>query len=414
MYTYLDSIVLSRTIGAQWSPMDLHTTIVNQIYQAYSKVFLQLQSSLLVDPIWIDMAELMQAYGSYMGTLNEMLVLLADSPLTAVTPPSTGVKIVKYADAFRTSYKIDLVNAGHPVPPNFPAGDIRDLKLSRPVYKTDTTLIHDYCLVSVNGVIHPTDRDDEFGYVLEGATTFRKVRDNHLGIHSFLDVGKLTKYPLLPANITTDPEQALYNNLRFSIPANLAGKSAFLVLGGYLVFLDGTNFSKINDHVFHLNLSGLQLAERILESSQYIELYKYLGLPVSLANDSLVNITNMFTDEMILKYLQLPFTFLVTVDVANLFVESIEIKSCNIPGMFTAYNGEHVTYPLLTGHGKIAEYWSRFDEGFYSVTVGDPVYRNYVISYKPLWQQTVVNNSAVSTMPHMRMGGHFLRISGFN
>lgn len=414
MYTYLDSVVLSRTIGAQWSSMDLQDTIVNQIYQAYSKTYIRLSNPMLVDPIWIDMAELAQAYGSYMDTLNQMLVVLEDTSLTAVTPPSTEVKIVKYADAFRTSYKIDMVNTGRPVPPNFPVGDIRDLKLTRPVYKTDTTLIHDYCLVSVNGIIHPTDKDDEFGYVLEGATSFRKVRDNHLGIHSFLDIGKLTKYQLQADAITTDPEQSLYNNLRFSIPADITNKSVFLVLGGYLVFLDESNFNHIGDNVFHLNLSGLQLAERILESSQYIELHKYLDIPTSLANESLVNITELFTDEMILKYLQLPFTFLVTVDVANLLVESIEIRSCNIPGMFTAYNGEHVTYPLLTGHGKIAEYWSRYDEGFYSVTVGDPLYRNYVISYKPLWQQSVINNSAVSTMPHMRMGGHFLRISGFN
>lgn len=412
MYTYVGSAVLPRTIGGQWSNIDISDVLVYQLYQAYSKVYLNLSNPSLTNTIWVDLEFFSNEYASFNGTVNELLVSIGNMSLDyTLQGPSTNVKYVKYSDAFRSFYKIELCNVGYTYPANYPTGSMRDLNLTRAKYLTDMSLIHSHCLTSVNGIIHPTDTDGTKAYVLEGAVTMQRSRDNHLGIISFLDIGKLGKYKIDPTKVTTDPNQKLYKNLHFEIDGDLAGKQVFLVLGGYMVFLQEPYFKRISDNVFGLNLETMPILERLMESANYIDVLKYLNLPT----DTLTNIANLsqvMSDDIVKAYLTLPFTFLVSVETDFLFTDTIEVKNCNVPGMFTAYNYEQVTYPLIVGYGKIAEYWSTYEDQFYAVNVVDPFYRNYLFSAMNKLALTNVTNQQMPIETPFTTSGYFLRIGG--
>lgn len=413
MYTYIGSAVLPRTIGGQWSNTDISDTLVYQLYQVYSKVYLNLSHPSLANPIWVDLDFFSAQYSSFNGTVNEMLVAIGDISLDyTLNGPSTQVKYVKYSDAFRSFYKVAVCDRGRTYPDNFPKESLRDLQLTRDKYLTDMTLIHSNCLTSVNGIIHPTDTDGTNAYVIEGAVTMHRSRDNHLGIISFLDIGALGKYSIDTVNdISTDPNQSLYNNLRFSVNADLTGKQVFLVLGGYMVFLQEPYFKRISDNVFGLTLNSMPILERIMESANYIDILSYLNLP----SDTLNNITNLnqvMSDDVVRAYLGLPFTFLVSVDTDFLITDTIQVKNCNVPGMFTAYSYEHVSYPLVVGYGKLAEYWSTFEDNFYAVNVSDPLYRNYLFSAVNKASLTNISNQQLPTATPFTTRGYFLRIGG--
>ncbi len=415
MYTFVSSIVLPRTVGGQWTTTDVSDILVYQLQQAYSKVYIELSHPSLPNNIWVDLETLSATYSNYTGTVNEMLVILGDQTLVFTNkPPSTDVKYVKYGDAFRSFYKIELTNVGKTYPINYPNYSFRDLKLTRDKYKTDMSLIHKNCLVTVNGIIHPTDTDGTNAYVLEGAVTMHRSRDNHLGIMSFLDVGDLGIYSIdVENNVTTDVNQTLYNKLRFKIDADLSNKQVFLVLGGYLVFLQNSYFERLSDNTFSLNMKDLPILERIMESANYIDILKYLNLP----SDTLTNKTNLeqlMSDELIKAYLSLPFTFLVSVGVDYLFTDTIQIKNNLIPGCFTAYDYEDVTYPLITGYGKVIEYWSTYEDGFYAVNVTDAYYRNYLFSAVNKNELTNITNQQLPSTTPVNLRGYFLRIGGSN
>ena len=60
----------------------------------------------------------------------------------------------------------------------------------------------------------------------------------------------------------------------------------------------------------------------------------------------------------------------------NLFSNKIPIRQMQSPGIFTSY--QDPVYPLIVGHGQLAEYWKVKEDGVWSVTVVDSFYRNYI------------------------------------
>lgn len=412
MYNFVGSVCLSRSIGSQWHDVDLSNILVFDIYATYSKVFLVLYNDVLVSDVYVDLDTLKAEFSSYNDTLANLLVFLANRTLPTVSSlPSTTIKVAKYSDAIRSNYKVNITKIGVVTPDNYPDSEKHDLEITRPNYATDLQLIHDHCLVSVNGYYHMTDADGVKAYVYKGGDTMRKSRSNHLGILSFLDMGVLTKIPIAPANITGQTlDSPLKDKIYFSVDENLDNKSYILVLGGYLVFPSENIFWRNGDNSFALDLNNLPYLERIYESRLYMDM-SGLELTEQIINPDVINAPEAWSDRVIKNYLTLSQSYLVLVDTPNLLTNKINLRHSSLPGMFTAY--QEPVYPLVVSHGKVAEYWKVLEDGHWAVNVQDSFLRNYVLSQQPGSILENINSNLEPNRPFFHSRGYLLEIQGY-
>lgn len=412
MYTFVKAIGLTRSTGAQWRQVDISSILVYDIFTSYTRVFLVLQNSFLSLEQNVDMDSLRLEYSSYPGTLQELLVQIGNRTLPTVTTlPDTQVGYVRYSDAVRSEYKIELTIAGQVLPEHYPKSELLDLKLTRQKYRTDMALVHDHCMVSVNGYYHRTDHADGAAYVYDGAVSMRKSKLNHVGILSFLDIGKLEKVSLAAPRIAPAvPGTKLSEKLVFSVDHDLEGKSFFLVLGGYLVMPGEGVFWQSSDHSFTLDLNRLPYVERLFESSKYLDLSSLDITPLPI-NAQAYNVPELFSDEVIKKYMTMSQSFLVIVDVARLVTNKIHVRKSNLPGVFTTY--QDPSYPLIVNYGKAAEYWKVQEDGHWSMTVEDSFLRNYVLSEQPVQSKTTVTSQLRPDQPFTHSRGFLLEIAGY-
>lgn len=415
MYSYIKSVCLARTAGSQWIEQNIANHVVFSIYDTFSKVYVELSLPALPQNIYIDLDSLRAEFSSYAGTLNDLLVTLESRTLQTVPQlPNTQIKFVKYSDAIRARYKIDTCKIGLNLPDNYPADGKPDLVLTRPAYETDLTLIHSHCLVTVNGYVHMTDTDGTKAYVVDGGKTLQRSRMNKLGIMSFLDVGRLSKVKILPADISGQtPAGDLYNRTFITINSNLTGKSCILVLGGYIVMPESGVFWQTGTSTFAIDWTKIPHVERIYESEKTLDL-SALNLNADPANPNLFSLPEMISDATLVKYLTMSQSFVVVVDKEYLLTKKVAIKHSNMPGMFTAY--QDPTYPLFVGHGKLAEYWKTYEgeSQRWSVTVADSYYQNFIISQQNTNNLNLVNNNEVPERSFYNSRGLMLEISGYN
>lgn len=412
MYTYVRALALSRSIGSQWTEVNLLNILVFDIFQTYSKVYLVLSNTELTDNVNVDMDVLKPLYSSYTEPLSSLLALLGNTALETVENlPNSNVTYAKYSDAVRAGYKIKPCLAGTIVPENYPAIELKDLRLTRDNYTTDMKLIHDYCLVSVNGFYHWTDSTTEAAYAFRGADTMRKSKLNHLGILSFLDVGKLTKVRINASNINpVTADSVLREKINFSVTESLDNKSYALVLGGYLIFPQEGVFWRSGEHGFTLDINRISYVERLMESSQYLDLSD-MGLTQSTLGDNVYSTDELLSDDKIKRYMTLSQSFLVLIDVPNLVVNKIHIRRSNLPGMFTSY--QDPVYPLVVGYGKVAEYWKVMEDGYWAVNIQDSYSRNYVLSEQPLKNGRTITDNLNPNNPFFHGRGFLLEVAGY-
>lgn len=412
MYVYVRAACTARSMGAQWEIKDLSNILVFDIYSNFSKIVLELSNPYLAANVYVDMDTLKAKYSSYNGTLNALLVEIGDTTLqTTDTFPTTTIKYVRYADAFMAGYKVDKTTIGKQLPTGYPTDLLADLKLNRPDYNTDMQLLHDYCMVSVNGFYHRTDADDNYAYVYDGGTSTLKNKQNHIGILSFLDIGKLDKQSIKEQNILSSGDGTpLSKRCVLWTDTDLTGKSFFLVLGGYMLFPDNVSMWQSGDHLITLNFSAMPLLERYFESNLCLDL-SALGLSQSSVNDNMINSEEFFSDTVLKKYLMLSQSFLVIVDAENLFTNKMFIRQSNLPGMFTAY--QDPSYPLIVNYGKVAEYWKVKEDGQWSVSVRDSFLRNFVLTYEDIKQLPNVTDQRLPNRTFYNSRGFLLEIGSY-
>jgi hypothetical protein len=413
MYAYVKAVCLSRSIGSQWQELDVSNYLVYDIFNKFTKVYLELSNIVLTQNVYVDLDILKAEYSSYNDTLNDLLIELDDRTLQTVTQlPSTVVKYAKYSDIFRSEYKAKITEAGIVHPDNYPESELHDIELTRPKYGTDMSLIHSHCLVSVNGYVHMTDTDGSKAYVYHAANTMRKSRLNHMGILSFLDIGELTKVSLNKNNIVGQSDTSpLRERIYFHIDENIDNKAVILVLGGYLVFPSEGVFWQSGNRTFALDLNQLQYIERIYESDMYIDLSQ-LALTTDAINEDMINVDELWSDRVIKEYMTLSQSFLVIVDTQQLTTNKIYLRHSSMPGMFTAYRDP--VYPMVANYGKIVEYWKTYEDGHWAVNVQDSFLRNYIFTTQRKQQLANVTNNMISSKPFWHSRGYLLEIAGYD
>jgi len=413
MYQFVDAICLSRSLGSKWEHLDISNVKVSILYTQYTKIYLVLSNIALPNNVYVDMDSIRNQYSNYTGTLNQLLVAIGNNTLLTVEQlPSSEAKYATYSDAIRARYKYKLTIGDNVLPVNYPLEDKYDIALYRPNFNTDMKLLHEDCLISINGYYHFTATDNKYTYVFDAAKTMRKSNNSHIGLLSFSNIGKLLKIPLTAENIYPAFENgSLSEKIYFTVDADLDNKSYILVLGGYLIFPNENVFYRIGDKSFSLNLNNISYIERVYESSQYMDLSK-LELTEHAINSTMINTEELWSDDVIKRYMTLSQSYLVIVDIPMMLTNKIFIRSSNMPGMFTSY--QEPKYPLMVNYGKVAEYWKTYEDDHWAISVQDSFIRNYILTSNPEYTLVNVTSNLNSDSPYRHSKGFFLEISGYN
>ena len=411
MYTLVKAVCLARSSGSQWKETELGDVLVSVIFNTYQQIFLEVSNVYLESNVYVDFTSMRNRFNNYDITLNDLLISLAGDALPTVEKlPNTDIKYAKYNDAIMAGYKINPTIIGKKLSDNYPVHDMTDLKINRPNYDTNMSLLHSHCMVSVNGYFHMTDAetDGTYAYVKDGCTSMLHSKMNQLGILSFIDIAELTKIPIKIENIHPATEEyPLNKRVYITVSENTNNKTALLVLGGYLIFLEQNVFWQSGENTFAVNISAMPLLERYFESLPYLNLNS-LSLTKSEMSPHVISKEEFLTDNILLKYFTLSQSFIVLVDTDNLFTNKIFIKHTSLPGMFTSYNDP--VYPLIINHGKIAEYWKEFNDGHWLVNVSDSYFRNFIFTHTSSKQLSNITDHRVPMKTHYNSRGYLLEI----
>ena len=411
MYSFISSTVLANSDEAQYTILDISKLPVNVLYSQYSEIYLTLSNPYLQNNVFIDFIALKNTLAGFTGNIVQWLGNIGNLTLPTIPAlPSNNVKYVKYSDATIAGYKMDVCKIGFQIPLNYPIDLLPDLKISRPNYNTNLSLINNNCLVTVNGFLHQTDSDGTFAYIRQGANTMRKSKLNHVGILSFLDIGTVSTQPIDTTKVYSDPSdttQSLKNKVYLYLPTPTAGQTVMLSLGGYLIYPQPGIFYQTGSNTWALHLDALPIAERYFESSQCIDLTS-LKLDTTSVFADTINITQLLSDATIKLYLALSQSFWIIINTPMLRYTKMYLEHSSLPGMFVAYSNP--TNPLFVGYGRMAEYWKVAEDGQWSVTINESFLHKYTFSNNPLSNQANISNANIPNMQYNMSKGYTLQI----
>jgi len=267
---------------------------------------------------------------------------------------------------------------------------------------------HKSCLVSINGFFHRTDYDGTYAYVVDGNSSKIKSQQNQMGFLSFNNLGSIECVPIDKNMIYKQSAESTFSNRTYiKLNKDITNKSVFMVLGGYLVFLDGKTLKLSGEDVFTLDIGSIPFVERFFEAMPYLD-YDKLGLPASQNNPSALDLRELLSDEVMTKYLTMPQTFFCIIDTPEIFMNRISVKSTNLPGMFIGY--KEPKYPLIVSNGRVAEYWKTFEDGQWAMNVYDSYLHNKVFSTIPESSRQVIGDADEPSLRVRNSTGYLLEI----
>lgn len=409
MYQLDSAIAKPVGSGARWIDLEIGEIPFNQLFSTYQKIYAKLTNPFYEGVRTLDLDNIRGQWGGTSLTFSEFLIQNGNKTLPVTTDnPELEIRYAKWADAFHADYNVLPIHPDHSWDSDIPNGEKTWLGLRRPDgMQADYNLFYKHCLVSVNGFFHLTDSDGLGIYVVDGYKSREISHQNQIGIYSFRDVGELKFIPIKEEMVyKQNPSQKYKDRLYVDLGEDVSNKTVLLVLGGYLHAMDGTYF-RTGNSTFGIDFGNYPLLKRYYESRRYIDLSS-LPLEKTDRNESAVDTENFYSDEVLLKYATLSQSFFVILDAENIFVERTQIEKTPNPGHYISH--ERPVFPLITGMGKISEYWYTHEDGQWSVCTHDSVDTNYIFATVDAKKQPVLDHSRITTKPAEVSRGFFLKI----
>lgn len=407
MYTLVSAIGEPLGGGNRWRAVEIGDMPVAQIYSTYAGCIATLSNSFLPQPVALDLFAVQDQYAALELTFNQLLASLGNNALpTSNTLPVLNTRYAKYADAFHAGYKVQPIHPSWAADAQVPPAEKTWLHLTKP--GVDYNLFKQSCLISVNGLYHYTDSDSNGIYVTEGDRSRQVSKANTIGIYSFRELGSLKCIPITPAMVYKQrPEQQLRHRAYLNVGQDLSNVTVMLVLGGYLHAMDSKTLWRTGNQGLGVNFEAIPLLERYFESRRFLDL-SALQLQVSSVNPWQVGIDDLFSDDVLTRYLTLSQSFIVLVSNPNLFVDHVPLRTTRNPGAFIA----DVTprYPLIAGYGLQPNYWYTYEDREWSITTVAGVLDNPLYRTVDAMAQRSVSDSRDPLLRHRFAAARFLQI----
>ena len=195
MYSLVTAYGLAISKNSQWGTANLSALTMQEIFNLYRKLFLQLSNTVLAEDVVVDFEIFRSEHSASTETLDEMLQNLSNTALQTIPAlPNYVAKRATFNDIFRAGYKVHSVKPGYAPDAVTPTHEKTELRINR--NQTDMQRFHDYCLVSVNGFFHRTETDGKYAYVPHGGESAILSKDSHMGFINFENIGKVKTIPI--------------------------------------------------------------------------------------------------------------------------------------------------------------------------------------------------------------------------
>ena len=375
MYTLVTAYGLAVSKDSQWGTADLSTLTMQQIFNLYRKLFLQLNSNLLAQDIVVDFEIFRTEHSASTELLADMLQGLSNSALQTVPAlPSYTAKRATFNDMFRAGYKVQATRPGLAPDSTSPIYERTELRITR--NQTDMQRFHDHCLVTINGFFHQMETDGKYCYVPHGNKSAILSKDSQMGFVNFENIGKVKTVQITEQMIyKQNADSFLSKRVFIKMPEDTTGKTVLLVVGGYLYLPDGQTFTKAGETTYCVDFNHVPLLERYFESANYLDMGA-LNLEKNIKFPNQIKISDFLSDAKFTKYLTLPQSFFVIIDTPEITYERHFLRKNSFVGRYISPTEPKST--LMTGLGKVSEYWKEYGDNQWVLNVGQAYDMEYV------------------------------------
>ncbi len=402
----------AKGLDGLWSDASVGGLTFDQLFATYRRVWLTLSHPSLTVPAYLDLGLIRETImGPYHAlTVDQWLVLNGDTTLPTVpTSPLFTLKRLRYNDVWRAGYNVKPIDRFRNDDAEIPYGAKNDLLLSKP--GVDFREWQRYALVSVNGYFHRSGGTATGLQVIDGGRTGRTGNANHLGMHSFKDVGVIDQLPLTESMLYTQVAGApMSDHIYVQLPYSVEGRTVLLVIGGYLHVLDDV-YDVVGPTTLRININRLALPERYLQSRQTLDLSS-LGLTQYTHNEYQVSTTELYSDTVLKRYLTLPQSFVVVLKADNLYVSRTPAINSKFPQRFEAPKGTE-RLPLFGAYGRLCEYEIFPDWGINVLAADHNTRANYGFRTTDWRTRAALDNSLEPFRPWEWTRGSFLELGKF-
>lgn len=380
MYNIDSAYGVTRTQGAQWKAHDVKAMTATEVFSTFRQLYLTLSSQFLAEPIFVDFMSMQHNLGTSTETMEVIFENWDNTtPDTIDEIPQYDTVRAIFTDAFRAGYKINVARPGSHWTSAASLAERTEVQISRP--GTNMTHFTKHCMVSVNGYFYPTETDGVLTFLPNAGKNSYASRRNQCGILSFEKVGEIQQVPIIPANVRP---AAVGGELRYrchvDLPdVDLTNKSVILVIAGHIHFLGDGVFWPVSNNTFCVDMEKIPSLQRFYESRKFID-YSKMNL-TQWIDKEVVNIEEFFSDTKFMHYIAHEQSFFVVVDTPRLTKARMHIRQFNMPGLFIAYREPNEL--LMTGTGRVAEYWKTHEDGEWRVTVADSYRAKRVFNTTP-------------------------------
>lgn len=378
-YSLISAIAKPIGGGGRWVDVDISNLSFTDIFQTYLRCIATLSNPFDSGPTALDLSSIEYTITDPSITFSQYLQNLGNASLpTTPNPPVIKTVYAKYNDAFNAGYQVTPISLDAAIDSQLPDAAKTSLKLtdytnavepeSAPI---NWTLFGKSCMVSVNGYWHYTVADSTGAYVRDGMTSCVKSNRNTIGVWSLAELGSIQCVDLKPEMIyKQDPNSSLSKGVYINIGQDISKKTVLLVLGGYLYVIDDRypSMQRVGDQVIKIDWGNLPYIDRYFESVDTLDLSS-LNLTHTDNNPSQVLVSELMSDAAITAYCSLSQSFVVLLDNTEVFVDYQKVTDTGVPGVYVGY--EEPFWPLITGHGKVSEWWSTEETGQWGVCIAD-------------------------------------------
>lgn len=380
MYQIISAIGQSSVPGSAWEHISVVGKSISALSSEYTEIYLRVSNPFWDEPRTVLFSELRSIIKNTSVTLTEFLDSIGN---TAIASHQKTASIqsgrATYSDAVYAGYKLSRARYAYS-PEYVPSPEEADTLILKKE-GVDARDYHKYCLTNVNGLFYRSDADNTYIYVKGACDSLNYCGRNEVGVLSFKEIGKLETVTITPEMLQRlHPEQPFANQIVINSPVSPNGRTVGLVFGGYLMLLDNASFLRRAEDSFVLDVQNIALLERYYESRRVISM-DFLGLETAGENKMQISREQLFSDEVLTKWLTHPMSFLVFIDTDNLHIERTQLPE-------TKSYGQYITalepVELLTyGTGLAPVYWKQNDEGRWLVSTGDNIYHDYLFNSVP-------------------------------
>lgn len=377
MFTYKTAIARKKYVTDRYIETDLEQTRLMDVVSGYSAVYLVLEHKTLPAPVAVDWSTLSAELRDYNPTITvgEWLSLRGNQSLTYMDHvPEFTVQYVQFRDGYEAGFDIEPIDIGYPIDA---PGDVKirkDLRLTKD--GVDYSRLYNYCLPTVNGLVHRPDSSVEGYFIVDGNDTAVRSNSDQVGLMSFETLGPIEFLDVDSSNIVKIDDIALSEELLVEFDQPILNKIMVFVLNGYVHF-NSPHMKVVGESTLSINMSRFSLLERWFQTHNELD-WSGLNKVIERDEDNPTHIVQeqFWSDEAILSHFDRSQTFFFAVDVDSLFVEEVVLESTDLPRRYYAH--ERPLYPIMTEYGRLREYHALHEQGIWVVSVLDnkqPLYR---------------------------------------